>query len=264
MRILSPRNCFAMLLPLMVRSSGSDHGIPLIATICGALLLLSSARSVFAHGDPFVVGWDQVANQITVSPTIYRNLSSGEMVVYNSEFDVYTNTGEPGFDRDTSLQYQLPSNTAISLEVTGALHFWHPDLAAEDPLPEPLGILDIIGGGVASVSASGVTGNNPVAIAFLTTHHHLAWEMPLVDSKVGLYGFTARLVAGQPDNFSAAPSDDFLIVLNRGITAFDDYNAGVDRLAEAIPVPEPSTVSLVVAAGVAALAGWQRRRQRQA
>jgi hypothetical protein len=221
-------------------------------TAVAALLVLASARPAHAHGSPFVVGWNQAANQITVSPSVYRNFSIAEMLVFDPEFNVFTNTGEPGFDRGSS----LPSATAISLEVTGPLWFWHPGIAAEDPLPEPQGILDVVGGGIARVSATGVTGDNPVAVGFLTTHHHVNWELSNADAAAGLYGITARLRAGQPQLFSAAPSEEFLIVLNRGITDSQVYNTGVDRLA--VAVPEPGVAALLTTALIAGLA-WRLR-----
>lgn len=230
-----------------------------ITGLCAAAVMLAFPSTLLAHGNPFAVGWDDETNSITVSPTIYRNFSVAEMLVYEEDFGVYTNTGEPGFDRAAT----LTSGTAISLHVSGPLLYWHPEVAEEDPLPEPQAILEIIGGGVATVSSAGVTGNNPVAIAFLTTHHHVNWELSNVDPTLGLYGITARLVAGQPDIFSASPSDLFLIVLNRGISDVTDYNAGVDRLAEAIPVPEPATVALLAAAAGVGLAGLWRRRPRR-
>ena len=221
-------------------------------TALAGLLLLGSARQVHAHGSPFVVSWNQAANQIAVSPSVYRNFSIAELLVFDPEFGVFTNTGEPGFDRESS----LPFATAISLEVTGPLRFWHPGIAAEDPLPEPAGILDVVGGGIATVSATGVTGDNPVSVGFLTTHHHVNWELSNVDAAAGLYGITARLRAGQPQLFSAAPSEEFLIVLNRGITDSQVYNTGVDRLA--VAVPEPATLVILAAAGI----GWLGVRRR--
>jgi hypothetical protein len=221
-------------------------------TLLAGLLLLGSARPAHAHGSPFVVGWNQAANQITVSPSVYRNFSIAELLVFDPEFGVFTNTGEPGFDRGSS----LPSATAISLEVTGPLRFWHPGIAAENPLPEPVGILAVVGGGVATVSATGVTGDNPVAVDFLTTHHHVNWELSNADTAAGLYGITARLRAGQPQLFSAAPSEEFLIVLNRGITDSQVYDTGVDRLA--VAVPEPGVAALLTTALIAGLA-WRLR-----
>jgi len=226
----------------------------IVAAGCGLLTLLGAARTASGHGTPFSVGWDQAADRITVAPLVYRNSAIGEMLVYDAQFDVFTNTGEPGFDRGAS----LPSGTAISLEVTGPLRFWHPGIAAEDPLPQPQGVLEVVGGGIATVSATGVTGDNPVGVGFLTTHHHVNWELSNVDAATGLYGITARLRAGQPQLFSAAPSEEFLIVLNRGITDSQVYDLGVDRLAAV--VPEPGVGALLTTALFASLA-WRLRRR---
>ena len=230
----------------------------MLFAFAGCLLIACLARPAAGHGTPFSVGFDAVADKITVSPTVYRNFSLEELFIFDG-FGV-SNDGTPGWDRGPT----LPSGAALSVRFLEPLAYWNPQTGPEDPLPTPQGRVEIFGGGGTAEAAAasgqnpgGVSGTNPLFIDNFTSHHHVAWEILDPDAP-GLYGLWARLESTNPAAFAAAPSDPFLIVLNYGINDSTAYNTGVDRLAA--PVPEPGVGALLTTALIGSLA-WRLRRR---
>ena len=221
----------------------------------------------YGHGIPFDVGFDSATGKITVawqgtSPGVYRNFALGEMLIEDPEFGLITNGEEPGWSRTATLPYGV----GLKLRFVAPLQYWNPSTGANDPLPIPGGTIEAWGGGTSYVSAVsqsaplGIAGDNPIFLAYFTSHHHVAWFLDNPDAP-GLYGLWATLESANPTSFAAQASDPFLVVLNYGVTDSTAYDEGVDRLAATVPVPEPGAGVMAITA-VVGLAVWRRKSRR--
>lgn len=233
-------------------------------TFCLTVAMLAVASRCLGHGSPFVVDYLTATNKLSVAPSVYQNFDVDENLA-SPGFGFPITTIYPGFSRANT----LPANSTVRIRFTSPLVYWNPATAAGSPLPVPTGTITVVddGAATAAIAASGVAGTNPLSLGTFSgsigEHHHFtAYELTDPDS-AGLYGLWAEATATGPayPGGQASASDPFLIVLNWDIQDAAQYQAGVTRLALAVPEPGTPVLAAVGLAASLVAAGSTRRRE---
>lgn len=161
-------------------------------------------------------------------------------------------TGNPGFQTQGS--NRLSAGSLIGFEGLKELSFWDGVRWAIAPTGAELAVTDFEDV-LTTWSGTGVTQGKTQILGEVWSngklHEHLVFSVT-EGAAVGAYKITLRL-----NSADYLASDPFYVVLNRGLAA-DEFLLARQALVQAVPVPEPASVGMLLA-GLVGLSAWRRR-----